>query len=219
VVSGATHYTGIDPRIDPARDRVKDLRSGVWTALGWTGAEIMQRLPRIRLVSGRVDEIPDAERFDVAAMHNVTEHLLDLDGVLAAIAKHLRPNGQLVYNHHNFFAWNGHHLKPKSVADIDPSDTEQGQYLDWAHLSFDPPPGHYFRRGLNRLRLHEVREITERYFDIAEWTLVPSPESKGAGRLTQPIRQRHPELSELELTTQHAYCRATPKHHGRNTAG
>ena len=217
VISGVNSYTGVDPRIDPSRGRAKDLRSGKWVAFGWTGAQIMERIPRIRLFSGGVEELPAEDRYDVAVLHNVTEHLPDLDAVLAATVEHLRDDGELIFNHHNFFCWNGHHRPPKRVADIDPNDEEQRNYVDWAHVDFDPPEGHYIRRGLNRLRIHEVREITERYFDVREWTLVPSREEQGAGRLTAAIRARHPELGDEDFLVQHIFCRAVPKHRGAKT--
>jgi hypothetical protein len=131
--------------------------------------------------------------------------------VLVAVGDHLRQEGELIFNHHNFYCWNGHHMAPKRVADIDPSDPEQRNFIDWAHLDFQAPEGHYFHRGLNKLRIHEVREITARHFDILEWTLIPSTAERGAERLTPEIRARHPELSEAEFLTQHVFCRAAPK--------
>ena len=211
VVVGAKSYTGVDPRIDPRRDLGRDLRTGRRTQFGWTGAQMMQQMPRIRLVSGGVEALPPDQRFDVAVLHNVTEHLLALEDVLAATASHLRIGGELVFNHHNFYCWNGHHKPPKRVVDIDDNDPEQLKYLDWAHLDFDPPEGHAFLRRLNRLRLHEVREITERHYDILEWTPITSSPAQGLGRLTPAIVARHPELAEQEFTTQHVFCRATPK--------
>jgi len=211
VVVGATRYVGVDPRIDPQRDRVKDLRTGKWIQLGWTGADIMRMMPRIKLFSGGIEELPKDACFDVALMHNVTEHLPDLESVLATTAKHLRPDGELVFNHHNFYSWNGHHLPPKRVSDIDASDPEQKKYLDWAHLDYEPPPNHYFRRGLNKIRISDLKTMTERYFKIDEWVLVPSGPEQGAERLSDEIRARHPQLTDLDFTTQHVFCRASPK--------
>jgi len=211
VVVGATRYVGVDPRINPRKDRVKDLKTGRWVSFGWTGAQIMERMPRIELIAGGVEQLPSEAQFDVAIMHNVTEHLPRLGRVLEAAAQHIRHGGQLIFNHHNFYAWNGHHLSPKRVSAIDPDDLEQKNYVDWAHLDFDPPANHYFNRGLNKIRIHELRAMTEHWFDILEWELMPSDADRGAGRLTETIRARHPELSELEFTTQSVFCRAAPK--------
>jgi len=221
VVVGATRYVGVDPRINPRKDRVKDLRSGRWVSFGWTGAQIMERMPRIKLIAGGVEQLPPEAQFDVAIMHNVTEHLPQLERVLEAAAQHIRHGGQLIFNHHNFYAWNGHHLSPKRVSAIDPDDAEQKNYVDWAHLDFDPDADHYINRGLNKVRIHELRAMTERWFDILEWELMPSDAERGAGRLTETIRARHPELSDLEFTTQSVFCRAAPKqlHDARDRRG
>ncbi|MGB5833709.1 MAG: methyltransferase domain-containing protein [Thiohalocapsa sp.] len=211
VVVGARRYVGVDPRVELQRDRVKDLRTGAWVDFGWTANEIMQRMPRIEYCRGGVEQLPADALFDVAVMHNVTEHLPDLAGVFASVAQHLRPSGELVFNHHNFYAWNGHHLAPKRVSDIDLRDAEQRNYLDWGHLTYEAPPDHYFHRGLNKLRIEELRLITQRFYDIKQWDLIPSDPEQGAGRLKAPIRARHPGLSETDFTIQYVYCRAQPK--------
>ncbi|WP_295888245.1 methyltransferase domain-containing protein [uncultured Thiohalocapsa sp.] len=211
LVVGARSYVGVDPRIDLDRDRVKDLRSSTWTSLGWTGREIAEIFPEVRLFKGGVQDLPADARFDLVVLHNTTEHLLDLDGVLATIVEHLRPDGTLLFNHHNFYSWNGHHLAPKTVAAIDTTNPEQLNYLDWAHLDFDPPEGHYFHRGLNRMRLCELMDLTERHYDIIEWTMTESKPEQGAGRLGDEVRARHPELSDEDFLTQGVFCRAVPK--------
>jgi SAM-dependent methyltransferase len=211
LVVGARSYLGVDPRIDLDRDRVKDLRTSTWTSLGWTGRDIAEILPELRLLKGGVEDLPGDARFDLVVLHNATEHLLDLDGVLATIAKHLRPDGTLLFNHHNFYCWNGHHLPPKTVAAIDTADPEQRKYLDWGHLDFAPPEGHYFHRGLNRIRLCELMDLTECHFDIIEWTMKESKPEQGAGRLRDEVRARHPELSDEDFLTQTVFCRAVPK--------
>ena len=98
--------------------------------------------------------------FDVATLHNATEHLTDLPGVFASVARLLRPGGHLIFSHHNWFSWNGHHQEPKTAGRIDPDNTEQRRFVDWAHLSGTHPPDHYVMTKLNRLRLDEVRAIT-----------------------------------------------------------
>jgi SAM-dependent methyltransferase len=211
VVVGVTRYVGVDPRIDPGRDRFKDLRSGRWVNIGWSAADIMRLMPRIQLFSGGVEHLPEDACFDVAVMHNVTEHLADLEGVLAATVRHLKPGGEIIFNHHNFFCWNGHHLRPKRVSDIDPDDAEQKKYLDWGHLDYDAPPEHYLERGLNKIRISQLKALTERYFDLQQWDLVPSDYEQGAGRLTPEVRARHPELTDVDFTTQNVFCRASPR--------
>jgi SAM-dependent methyltransferase len=208
---GVKRYTGVDPRVDPDQKKSKNLRTRRWEDFGWTGRQIMAAMPRIRLVSGGVEELPSVERFDVVVLHNVTEHLMELESVIEEASRRLKPNGILLYNHHNFFAWNGHHMAPKRVSEIDSSDPEQKDYVDWAHLDFDAPEGHYFRRGLNRIRLHELWELTEKYFDILEWTCKASSSEQGADRLTEEIRARHPDLDDEDFLTQNVFVRASPK--------
>jgi SAM-dependent methyltransferase len=214
VVVGVKSYTGVDPRVDPDSDQARNLRKSAWESFGATGREIMGAMPRIRLFKGGVEELPPDEQFDVVVLHNVTEHLRDLEGIFAAVAARLREDGKLLFNHHNFYCWNGHHLAPKTVERIDPNDQEQKLYMDWAHLDFDPPEDHYIARGLNRIRLHELRDLTWRYFDIVEWNEVESKESQGKGRLTPEIRTRHPLYRAEEFLIQNVLCRAVRKGRG-----
>ena len=77
-------------------------------------------------------------------MHNVTKHLVAIEEVFSEVRARLRPGGKIIYRHHNYACWNGHHQKPRTTAGIDPEDRAQATYLDWAHLDFDParhPPG------------------------------------------------------------------------------
>ena len=68
--------------------------------------------------------------FDVATLHNATEHLTDLPGVFASVARLLRPGEHLIFSHHNWFSWNGHHQEPKTAGRIDPDNTEQRRFVD-----------------------------------------------------------------------------------------
>lgn len=79
---------------------------------------------------------------------------------------------------------------------------------DWAHLAYEPPPHHYLTRALNRIRLDDLRALTEKYFAIETWKESPIDEKRGAGRLTDEIRRRYPQYTERELTTQGVLCRA-----------
>lgn len=213
VIVGAKSYVGVDPRIETASRRAKDLRSGQWRDIGATGQEISERMPRIQLIPGDLSGLSAHLRFDVAILHNVTEHLLNLDEVLHQISQRLRESGELIFSHHNFYCWNGHHQQPKRVSDLDADDDEQRHFYDWRHIRYNCPPQHYLRRGLNRLRISEVRAITERHFQILDWRLIPTKPEEGGGRLTPEIRSRLPEFEDYELTTQTVFCRATPAVH------
>jgi SAM-dependent methyltransferase len=211
ILAGARSYTGVDPHMDDRRQGLRNNHSGEWTRLDWSADEIMTWTPRIRLRCADVADLPVEDRFDVAVLHNVTEHVPDLEAVLAPTAEHLRQGGLLIFNHHNFFSWNGHHRPPKTVDQVDAATPEDQAFADWGHVGFKPPPGHMFLRKLNRLRIAEVRAITSRYFDILDWQLIPSTLEQGAGRLTDEIRARYPYLSPQDFLTQHVFCRATPK--------
>ncbi|MCH5377065.1 MAG: class I SAM-dependent methyltransferase [Planctomycetes bacterium] len=208
ILVGANSYTGVDPWMDLDLDQVKNSAKVDRFAFGWGPREIMAKMPRIRLFNQSLEAMDPKDQYDIAILHNVTEHLIDLKRVFAEIPSHLKPEGELLYNHHNFYSWNGHHRAPKTVAELNPDDEEQRVMADWAHLDFDPPPGHAFNRKLNRIRIPDLEAVTARYFDILEWTLVPSKDSEGAGRLMPEVRARHPQLAEYEFTTQHVLCHA-----------
>ncbi|MEQ8964370.1 MAG: TylF/MycF/NovP-related O-methyltransferase [Azospirillaceae bacterium] len=211
IVAGAGSYTGLDPKISLDNDVAKNLNSGKHEHFGATPREIMRRMPRIRLIPGTFEDIAPQDKFEVVVLHNVTEHLINIEKVFEGIVGVLADNGIVIYNHHNFYSWNGHHLAPKSVDKIDEVDPEQQQLMDWNHLDFEPPEGHYFHRGLNRIRLDDLRALTERFFDIDTWEERPSKTHQGAGRLTPEIKARHPEYTERELTTQNVFCIARHK--------
>ena len=163
-------------------------------------------MPRIRLVPGTFEDIAPDEKFDLIVLHNVTEHLLNIETVLEGVRERLEPNGKILYRHHSFHSWNGHHLPPRTVDQIDESDPAQRELMDWNHLTFDPPEGHYIRRGLNKIRLDELKALTERLFDIELWEEIPATERAGLGRLTPEILARHPQYTERELTVKNVIC-------------
>jgi SAM-dependent methyltransferase len=211
LLAGAKSYTGIDPHMDERGRRLRNNHTGEWVQLDWSAREIMSWTSRIRLSCADVAELPPEDCFDVAILHNVTEHVPDLGSVLSSASRHLRPGGCLIFNHHNFFCWNGHHRAPKTVDQVDAAKPEDRAFADWGHVDFEPPPGHMFLRKLNRLRIAEVRAITARHFDILDWELIPSTPAEGAERLSDEIRARNPDLTDEDFLTQHILCRATPK--------
>jgi SAM-dependent methyltransferase len=205
LTAGANSYLGLDPIVKPDQDRVKNLTGKRKEAFGWTPRELMQKFPAWQVRPKLTSDLPRVRAFDVATLHNVTEHLLHLDAVFKDLSELLRPGGIMVYNHHNFFTWNGHHLPPKTVAEIDPLDPAQLDFMDWAHLDYTPAVGHYLQRGLNRMRLDDVIETTRRYFDIDEMEEVPARPENGADRLTDAIRARHPGLADRDFLTQNLF--------------
>lgn len=205
---GAATYLGVDPIIKPDRDRVKNLSVGGKMKFGWTPNEISAHIEAWDVLPIAIEELPDGDEFDLAILHNVTEHLPDVDAAFASIAGVLRPGGHILYNHDNFYSWNGHHCAPKRLEDFDPSDPAQLELVDWGHLDFVPPPDHYIARGLNRIGLDDLIALTERLFKIEQIEEVPSSPATGVDRLTDDILARHPDLTRRDLTIKNLFCLA-----------
>ena len=165
IVVGARSYTGMDPMIKLDHDRTKNIRKRTRETFGWTPRQICEQFSRIELFPGTFEDFDSDRTFDVAISHNVTEHLIHIDELLNDTAERLRPGGILIFNHHNFYCWNGHHQQPRTVNEIKPGDTTQKQFLDWAHIRFEAPEGHYFHRGLNKIKLDDLRDIVDRDYD------------------------------------------------------
>lgn len=206
LTAGAKSFFGVDPIIKPDRDRVKNLAAGGKMPFGWTPNELMDRIPSWRVSPMPIGETKKERVYDIAVLHNATEHFLEIESVFDDIAARLRPGGVLIYNHHNFYAWNGHHLPPKKVSAIDPSDPKQLEMLDWGHVEYDPEPDHYIARGLNRIRLDDLIALTKKYFEIEVLEDILSEPDTGLGRLTDSIRARYPYLSDRDFETKNLFC-------------
>ena len=211
LLEGAKSYTGVDPLIKPKSGVLKSLHSGKRADCGWTPEMLMERMDRFEMIRGISNELEGKRQFDVATLHNATEHLTDLGGVFSSIARLLRPGGRIIFSHHNWFSWNGHHQEPKTIGRVDPTKPEHVRFVDWAHLDGEHPPDHYVMTKLNRLRPDEVRALTQQHFQIEVDRTFPSTKNQGAGRLTDAIRARHPDLTEADLTTQSLFCVARLK--------
>jgi len=212
VVVGVKSYTGVDPFIKLDKDRARNLRTRQWEeGFGWTPREVMEQFKRVELIPGKFEDIDSARLFDIAVLHNVTEHLMRIDEVIEGIASKLRPDGRILFNHHNFYCWNGHHQFPKTIDQIDPNDPEQKKYMDWAHIRFTPPEGHYFWRGLNKIKVDELKDIVARRYEIEVWNEIPSSEKNGGSRLTDNIVARFPELTRRDLAVHNVFCVAAKK--------
>ena len=144
-------------------------------------------------------------------LHNATEHLIDIAGVFAQAAELLRPGGLLIFSHHNYYAWNGHHFAPKSVDAIDSSDEKQRKVLDWAHLDLDPELQTYLATRLNRITRAELRKLTEEHYRIEEWLETESSQRQGIERLTDEIVRKYAPLTREDLATQTVFCVARVK--------
>lgn len=211
LAEGANSYVGIDPEVKPRSSIMKDVYTGKRIDCGWTPEALMAQLPRFEMIRGLSNELEGKRQFDLATLHNATEHLVALDAVFGSVHRLLRPGGQIVFSHHNWFCWNGHHQPPKTVAQMNPDDPQQQRYTDWEHLQGEFPADSYVMTKLNRYRLDEVRQITEKWFTIEQWKPVLSAPEQGAGRLTDLVRSRHPQLAETDFTTQSVWVLARKK--------
>ena len=108
--------------------------------------------------------------------------------------------------HHNYYCWNGHHLSPNQPHQIkgENGEGEQTKVMDWRHISLidEVSDDHYIKTHLNRVTLDEMKEITERYFDIEEWNEIPS-NNQTLERLTPDIlssvQKSRPYLTRRDL--------------------
>jgi hypothetical protein len=67
-----------------------------------------------------------------------------------------------VFQHHNYFAWNGHHMQPKLVSNIQPGNPKHERYMDWAHLRFVDEPNPDTDQKVNGVTLKNGQESTVR---------------------------------------------------------
>lgn len=212
LVAGAKTYLGLDPIIKLDRDRAKNLSANsAKMAFGWTPETLSNMFEPWEVQAAAIETLPEDRVFDIAVLHNVTEHLQQIEGIFESIALRLKPGGRILYNHHNFYAWNGHHQAPKRINQIDPTDPAQQEMMDWGHVEYDPAPEHYISRGLNRIRLDDLIALTERLFDVEVCEERPSRPETGLGRLTDEIRQKYPYLQDRDFETQNLFCIGTVK--------
>jgi SAM-dependent methyltransferase len=208
LIHGARSYLGVDPKLELDAPRLRR-RERFRTQLAgspWTLRQVQAAVPSVRYARWRIAELPAEARFDVVFMHNVTEHLMAIEEVFSEVRERLRPGGKIIYRHHNYACWNGHHQKPRTTAEIEPGNPAQAPYVDWAHLDFDPARQALVAPRLNRIRLPELRALTEKFFKIKTWEQLPSRPEQGATRLTDEILARHPGYSRAELLTQAVMC-------------
>ncbi|MFT5470475.1 MAG: SAM-dependent methyltransferase [Verrucomicrobiales bacterium] len=206
--SGAKSYTGVDPTLDLESNVIKDSSGlhGQYKESDWTPKSIESRLPNVNFVSGLTSDLPDGEQFDVLAMHNVTEHLMEIEDAFAEFATRIRPGGRIIFRHPSFHAWGGHHMKPRTLNEIVDGDEEQAKYSDWNHLNERADWPDKIRKKQNRIRLGELKALVEQHFELELWQTRKSWPNEGGERLTPEILARSPGFTEEELLTQCVIC-------------
>jgi SAM-dependent methyltransferase len=216
LIAGAAAYTGLDPAMDLDSSRAKDKRTRKWADMGVTPRQIASALPAVRLLQSSSEDQSLDETFDTIALHNVTEHLLRLQEVVRGLPRLCRRGSVVVFHHHNFYCWNGHHLQPNRPSQLDLANPAHREVYDWRHITMVPdlPADHYVMTSLNRVRLDELRAVVEQHFDIVRWEEIPSSPDT-LDRLTPEVLDRVrrvvPDISERELRTNAVLGVARPK--------
>ncbi|WP_183094027.1 methyltransferase domain-containing protein [Nocardioides stalactiti] len=216
LIAGASSYAGLDPAMDLDSTRAKNKRVRQWDDMGVTPRQIQEALPAIRLFQSSSEDKSFDETFDTIALHNVTEHLMQLEEVFAGLVRLCKPDTNVVFHHHNYYCWNGHHMAPNQPAQLKPDDAKQQTLYDWRHVwaKDQLPESSYVFSNLNQVRLDELRTIVEKYFDIVRWDEIPSSKPT-LDRLTPEImdnvRGVIPDIEERELTVNAVLGVARPK--------
>jgi SAM-dependent methyltransferase len=204
---GAAQYTGCDYKLSPDAPMTRDFRTWNLKNVHVRPSELSMKFRgRIRLYQGDWTRLKPDAQFDVVAMYLVTEHLVDIESAFAWAHRHLRQGGKLVYLHHNYYCWNGHHQIPRTVHEIDVSSEEQKKYMDWNHLRYRPEPDEYVASKLNRIRLDTLQSLTDAFFEIEKWDEKESDEHQGKGRLTSQLLSSFPQYTGRDLLTQSVRC-------------
>lgn len=206
--AGARSYTGVDPGLDLDSNVLKDSSSvhGKFKVTEWTPRQISKSVQGIQYVSGLTADLPPNAQYDVLVMHNVTEHLMEIETTIAEFTSRLRPGGLFVFRHPNYYSWGGHHMQPRLVSEIVDGDEDQAKYMDWQHLRERPDWPAKITKKQNRIRLCELRQVVERHFEITLWQTRQSLPNEGGNRLTPEILERYREFTKEDLLTQSVIC-------------
>lgn len=208
LAAGATSYLGLDPVMNLDSTKAKNKRIREWADMGITPNAIQEECPDIRLFQGTSEELRFDEKFDVISLHNVTEHLIQLDLVFEGMVQLCHKDTKIVFMHHNYYCWNGHHKSPNQPGQIvnGVGKGEQMLLMDWRHIPFadSAPDDHYVKTHLNRVTLDEIKDITSKYFEIEEWNEIPSNKptlERLSDDIVDNIRLTHPHLTKRDLET------------------
>ncbi len=206
IEGGAASYVGVDPLVgsDHVRDfrNLKDPSLPAYHAFPFSAQDIMRVYPNIHLYSGLLEDVAaqvKANRVDIAMMAAVTEHLERPHDVVRSIWELLEPSGHLWISHCNYYSWTGHHRNPRSVASWNRSNAEDNKHVDWQHL--EPTHPDYSNRNFNRVRMADLRDVIEKYFEIVEWKV----SVEGITRLTPELRKKWAKYTLEELLGQNIY--------------
>ena len=202
---GARSYTGIDKGIDPTRKRLRSriLKKSVGTQFSLSDA--VRLIPGVSYIRG--EGVSSNEAYDLALLSSATYSDQDLERTFSQLHRALRRGGDLWFTHQNFYSWSGHNGGPKHIGAYDCNNEEHKINMDWGHTLFSPPPEHRFSTEFNRIRLPELRQIVDRYFEVIQWT--PTMEKAAIRERMKPVlRKKLSGFSEVELMTKSVVCYA-----------
>ena len=171
LAAGTREYTGLDPAMDLDSKTAKNKILRAWASMPKTPRQIMESNPQITLIQGKSEDIAHSRHYDVISLHNVTEHLMDIGRVFEGFRPLMLPETMIVFLHHHFYAWNGHHHAPVKPENFAVDDEMHKKYADWAHVihGSEFPEDDYINTGLNQITLEELKSLTEQHFEIVQW--------------------------------------------------
>lgn len=149
------------------------------------------------------------EQFDVIFLRVVSEHLLKFRASIKEISRILKPGGKIYISHGSYHSWNGHHVTPHTIDEIDTNRPDILSVADWGHLEtlIDNERGdHHY---LNYLRIHELFDILSNYYVIDKWWVHKSDTQHGGGRLSHDKRKQLPNYYIEEMEVEMVYIVAT----------
>ncbi len=209
ILMGARNYLGCDYKLK--MDEMISLKNPLngETVVTCTTPRMLTQLrdQKIQLFHSGWESLSiDEKNPDIIVLNLVTEHLMEIEEAFNNFAKILRDGGKIIFLHHNFYSWNGHHQEPKSLKDIDHGSEEQKKWIDWNHISYNAHPEEYVSTKLNRIKLDELKKLTEKYFKILIWQENSVDNEILEKRYSSKILKKFPDLSKRDLTVKTAYC-------------
>jgi len=146
----------------------------------------------LELRQTRIEDLVDEGQWDLVFSNAAFEHVADVEGAVAAIARVIKPGGLAYISIHLFASLSGGHDLALSVSGGAGVVLRPGA-LPWQHLRDTRWKAPTY---LNRLREHEYREIFARHVRILEWKVeTPEPDTY----LTEEILRELPDYGREEL--------------------
>jgi SAM-dependent methyltransferase len=154
----------------------------------------------LRPLDGKTLDFPD-DSFDLVVSHEVLEHIPDVAGALAEVARVLKPSGLTYLYVHNYASVSGGHHLAWKYPDTEPSF----KVPPWDHLRENMFPD--IPSWINRWRERDYRTAFSRHFEVLHWIPLGW---EGEYLLTPEVRAELAPYSRRELLTKGFAVIATP---------